>query len=184
MATPPDFVSGQVLTAAQLNRIGMWEVGTQTSFSAASSVVANSVFTSDFEQYLLVVRYTTSTTNTIGLRLRASGTSAATNYNSQFFSAENTTVSASRSLAATDFPICANSNGTFWSFSHIWISGPQLAEPTVLQVQNAVNPGAYNAPRWIHWYGNHSTSTSYDGFELLVGTGTFTGNYTLFGVRK
>ena len=183
MATPPDFVAGQVLTAAQLNKIGMWEVGTQTSFSAASSVLANNVFTSDYEQYLLLIRYTT-TSNTIGLRLRVSGTSAATNYNAQFFSAENTTVSASRSLAATDFPVAGPTSGTFWSYSQIWLSGPQLAEPTVIQVANAVQQSAYNAPRWINWYGNHSTSTAYDGFELLVGAGTMTGNYTLFGVRK
>jgi hypothetical protein len=43
MATPPDFVDGQVLTAAQMNAIGLWLVRSSIVFASAA--------------YLLVTRY-------------------------------------------------------------------------------------------------------------------------------
>jgi hypothetical protein len=67
MATPPDFTAGQVLTAAQMNKIGLWVVKTETAFSAAASVTADSVFTADFTNYVLKLRYTTSTTGSVSL---------------------------------------------------------------------------------------------------------------------
>jgi hypothetical protein len=38
MATPPDFSSGAVLTAAQMNSVGLWLVKTQTVGTTVSSV--------------------------------------------------------------------------------------------------------------------------------------------------
>ena len=79
MAVPPVFVAGAVLTAAQMNQIGLWRTKAQTSFSAASSVVADNVFTSDFESYCVIVRYTTTSTTGIAFQLRVGGVTAATN---------------------------------------------------------------------------------------------------------
>jgi hypothetical protein len=60
MATPPDFTSGQILTAAQMNAVGMWLVKTQ-SFTADSPLITD-VFTADYENYLAVLRCTSSLT--------------------------------------------------------------------------------------------------------------------------
>jgi hypothetical protein len=43
MATPPDFSSGAVLTAAQMNSVGLWLVKTQTVGTAVSSVAVTGV---------------------------------------------------------------------------------------------------------------------------------------------
>lgn len=53
MAVPPDFVSGQVLTAAQMNQIGLWEIKSQTVGTAVSTVVVTGAFSQDFENYLI-----------------------------------------------------------------------------------------------------------------------------------
>jgi hypothetical protein len=60
MATPPDFTSGQILTAAQMNAVGMWLIKTQ-SFTADSPLITD-VFTADYEHYVAVLRCTTSIT--------------------------------------------------------------------------------------------------------------------------
>jgi hypothetical protein len=54
MTTPPDFVSGQILTAAQMNAVGMWLVKSATLTSGNSNTITGA-FTSDFTNYKIVV---------------------------------------------------------------------------------------------------------------------------------
>lgn len=56
MATPPTFTVGQVLTAAQMNAVGLWKVGTFTASGTSRALVCDNVFTSDYENYLVVYR--------------------------------------------------------------------------------------------------------------------------------
>ena len=55
MATPPVFVSGAILTAAQMNAVGLWLIKTQTIGSAVSSVSITDVFSSDYDNYLIKI---------------------------------------------------------------------------------------------------------------------------------
>lgn len=84
MATPPVFSAGAVLTAAQMNAVGLWQVtptsvaGTGVSLSgstvtASSSTTANinGCFTSDFANYRIVIsQFVASGTQAIYMRLR------------------------------------------------------------------------------------------------------------------
>jgi len=184
MATPPDFVAGQVLTAAQMNKIGLWIVKTQTAFTAASSITADNVFTSDFTSYVLKLRYTTSTTGSVSFKLRTGGTSASTNYNYQSINGNGASVSASGSTAQTSANIGILTNGSFFSSASVDLFGPQLAEATTYTSTNMNSQGAYTAPINYYIAGNHSTATSYDGIEILVASGTMTGSYTIFGYNQ
>ena len=56
MATPPVFTSGAVLTAAQMNSVGLWLVKTQTIGTAVSSVTVTGAFSSDFDHYKIIVQ--------------------------------------------------------------------------------------------------------------------------------
>jgi hypothetical protein len=184
MATPPVFTAGAVLTAAQMNQIGQWVTKVKTSFSAASSITADNVFSADFESYLIQVRYITSTTTGIALQLRVGGVSAATNYNRQLLSAASTTVSASQVTSQTSLTGLMNAtNGTFYSTSIILLNGPFLTEPTSGWSLNSRAVGAYTSPQQDFATFNHSTATSYDGLEMSLGAGTATGNYTVYGLR-
>jgi hypothetical protein len=51
MATPPDFSSGAVLTAAQMNSVGLWLVKTQAVGAGVSSVVVTNAFSTDYDNY-------------------------------------------------------------------------------------------------------------------------------------
>jgi hypothetical protein len=54
MATPPTFTSGAVLTAAQMNSVGLWLVKTQVVGSAVSSVAVTSAFSADYDSYRII----------------------------------------------------------------------------------------------------------------------------------
>ena len=184
MAVPPVFVAGAVLTAAQMNQIGLWRTKAQTSFSAASSIVADNVFTSDFETYCVIVRYTTTSTTGLAFRLRAGGVTAATNYNRALFTSTTTATSGTATSATSVTGLMNATNGAFESLSIFWVNGPQLASPTSGFGFNSQADGAFTLPAIQLAAFNHSTATAYDGFELTIGTGTTTGSYTVFGQRK
>jgi hypothetical protein len=55
MATPPDFTSGAVLTAAQMNSVGLWLVKSQAVGAGASNVVVTNAFSADFDNYKITL---------------------------------------------------------------------------------------------------------------------------------
>lgn len=181
MATPPDFVAGSVLTAAQLNQIGAWRTKAETSFSAASTVSADNVFTADFTNYKILFRWTNSAAADPIFKLRVGGVAASTNYNIERLTVDSTTVSGVRETAQTYFLLGGNTNGAFNSAVEINLFGPQLATATNINSNQILSSGAYTTPVIRIHSGNHSTTTSYDGFEISVTVGTITGNYAVYG---
>jgi len=159
-------------------------VKAETAFTAASSVTADSVFTSSYTNYLITFKYQTSTTNDVLLKLRASGTSASTNYSYQDLLSNSTTVSGGRTASQTSFLMATNTNGAYNSYAQIQLSSAQLAEPTLILSNFGFNAGGYTTPYVRFFYGNHSTATAYDGVEFLVASGTMTGSYTIYGYGK
>jgi len=188
------YTAGQVLTAQSLNDNftfaannppgGLALVKAQTSFSAASSVTADNVFTSTYTAYRLVMRYSTSTTSSPLLKLRVGGSSASTDYNVQYLYVTNTTTTATRLASQTALQIAVFSNGSFDSVTIIDIVSPNVAAPTLFNFNNPVSQAAYTAPEYLMGGGNHSTATAYDGVELFVGSGNMTGHYTIYGYEQ
>lgn len=184
------FVAGNVLTAAQLNDSfanvgGLRLVKDRTTFSAATSVTADGIFTASFTNYLVVVEYRTSAANAPFYRLRASGSSANTNYNYQSLDVSGTTVTAARSTAQAQIIVGNASSGAFNGWAISFISRPALAEGTVFMNQSSTSGGAYTNPELRMFYGNHSTATAYDGLEIAISGGTnMTGAYTIFGIGE
>ena len=182
------YTAGDVLTAASLNSNfkvagGLQVVKAETAISAASSVTADSVFTSTYTNYRINLVYNTSTTNDVSLKLRTGGTSASTSYNRQTFQSTSTTNTGANATGQTSFLVGPNSTGTRRCYATIDVSGPQLADQTSFQVNVTLFQGD-NAGRVYFIYGMHDVATSYDGFELLVATGTFSGSYTVYGYGK
>ena len=184
MAVPPVFVSGAVLTAAQMNQIGLWVVKSETAFSAVSSVTADSVFTSDFTNYVVQIRLSTSTTNLTYWKLRASASSASTGYDLQTITGNDTSIGGARltNQTAANFGYYTNSATEKYGTT-LTLMGPQLAEATAFHSEAGGTVGS-NAALSYYVAGNHRTATAYDGIELLVTSGTMTGTYAIYGYRK
>ena len=158
-------------------------VKAETAFSAASSITADNIFSATYRTYKMVINYTTSTTNRINARLRVGGTSTSTTtYNSQSLDADNTTISGGRGSSETSVGIATSTNGAFNSSCEVMIYNPFIATPTTFASTQIYSSGAYTSPGINIRGGNQSGSTSFDGIELLVSTGTMTGNYTIYGL--
>lgn len=162
---------------------GLVVVKTETAFSAVSSVTADGVFTSDYTNYRLVINYTTSSTGNIAIRLRASASSAATNYNIQSLEVGNTTFNNGRN-ARTSFRAFIHSNGAYESAGYADVFKPQLATPTNFVILDSSSLSGLTTPYLAFRTGNHSTATAYDGIELLTESGTMTGSYTIYGYSQ
>ena len=185
------YTAGEVLTAASLNAnftfaaanppasaAGFVCVKAETTFTTASSVNADNVFSATYTNYLLNVVYDGSGTNDLLLRMRVGGVdnSDASSYQRQGIDASNTTISGFRN-AEDKFTIGASStNGP--STSQVNIFQPFVADQTAIQVYNfrSVNNGQ------LFFLGGQQTgATSFDGFSLISASGTITGSYSVYG---
>ena len=178
------FVAGNILTAAQLNdsysAVGGWRiVKNETTFTAATQVLCDNVFSSSYTAYKIIMRLTGTTGGALGLKLRVGGVAASTNYNQQILSVSSTTLTGVRQTAQTSFAIAAGSTGTFFQSVEALITGPALAEGATFQSNFQISDAGYTVPTLQFIYGNHSTATAYDGFELNAASGNFTGVYSV-----
>lgn len=167
--------------AAIANSAGLKCVKAETAFSASSLVTADSVFSSDYTNYRIIINYTTSTTSSVVMRFRASGTATTSNYNYQFFEVNGTSVSGARTTGAGSFNISEWTNGSFNSTAVVEIYNPQVATPTTVQAFGAISLGAYTTPFIKNSFGNQSASTQFDGVEFFGASGTISGSYTIYG---
>ena len=186
------YTIGEVLTAASLNDNlayavtvpaavpgGLVCVKAETAFSAVSSITADSIFTSSYTNYLIQITWTGGTG--IGLKLRAAGVSASTNYSWLRIYAYGTTIGVSTSASTTSWTLNNNYSGVQASIP-ITLYSPQLAQVTSMDSMAVGGNGALTSPEADRYSGNHTTATAYDGFEI-TGT-TITGFYSVYGYSK
>lgn len=169
LALPSDtFVSGMVL----LNP-------TTTTFTTATSVVFNNVFTSTYENYKIVITSPWATSATIGLRLRASGT-------------DNTTANSYKIAGVyTNMSSVAvwNQDTNIWSWGSngsspadvsavIDLFGPATTNRTGMQA--VVSSGGNQA---IWGPGFHTATSAFDGMDLIAGSAV-SGTIRIYGLRN
>ena len=164
---------------------GMRCVKAETSFSASSSVTADSILTSSYTNYLVIVNWQTAAAQNLYMRLRIGGVSTSTNYNSQDLIGTGTTTSAQRFTGATEWMIGQSSGGAFNSTTILNIYQPQVATITTMTANIVRNNGNYTTGlHAILTTGNQTDSTQFDGIQLLPSGGTITGNYAVYGYSK
>ena len=179
MAVPPDFVSGQVLTAAQMNKIGAWLVKSQTIGSAVSSVQVTNAFSADYENYrIMVVGGVASTNNNLILTL---GSTTTGYYKFALFGAYNaSTVNGANTSNGTGWPdmVQGATDGFYGDFR---IIKPFLTARTGIAGETSTfrANGLY-----ITQGGFLDNATSYTDFTLTTSTGTITGGTIyVYGLR-
>jgi hypothetical protein len=182
----PSFSVGEVLTAADMNAVGLWKVKSQAvGTTAVSSVNVTSCFSSDYDVYVVQLSGVTfSAVSLINCRLLSGTTEAQTSYN---FAIPAVDYAANNFLydRAQNGTVCrigrSNRAGGKMSFS-IEVAQPFLAEYTIFS----------NIGRWddsTGYAGNgvgiHQATTSYDGIQIRADSGTMTnGTIQIYGYRK
>lgn len=179
MATLPTFVAGQPLTAAQMNTIGVYKISTVTA-SGAATIVANSVFTSDYTNYLIECTGLLASAGlpALTMRLRASGTdnSGAVYYAGYNYSTWTGATAGFGDNGATSWGFLFV-NTTTASAARIELYRPQQAATTDLIVQCHAPDSAR------HGSGYHNSSSQFDGFSIIPASGTLSGTVTIYGWR-
>jgi hypothetical protein len=146
--------------------------------SAVSAESFNDVFSADYNSYKITIIGDYSTSATMSLRYRVSGSdNSSANYNTQRTLFVGTTLSAFRSNSGTSHLI-ANNSETILKHS-LEISNPFNTTKTYftnLKVGGDVN---------IEYTGGFKDdTTSYTGFSLLASTGNFSGTVSIYGYAK
>jgi hypothetical protein len=163
---------------------GLVCVKAETAFTTASSVTADSVFSSTYTNYRVLIRSTASSNEGMKLQYRVGGvTSTASNYNTQNFGVANTASAGDRSLNNSSASI-SGINGAFFSQYTLEISGPNLAAPTTCQSTSLRSDGAYTSPDIFLNYSNNTLSTAFDGLLFAPNAGTITGIYAIYAYSK
>jgi hypothetical protein len=159
---------------------GLVHIETQTA-SAVSAVNFNDVFSATYNNYLINIQATSAAQSNMSLRLRASGTDAsAANYNTQRLNVDNATITAARATGQTAFEIAtAVSSGTF--VNNFILSNPFAAKNTFMNP--FANARLLNTLDFSMWTGNHTLTTSYDGFSVL-GSTSFSGTISVYGFKE
>ena len=162
---------------------GLVCVKAETAFTSVASFTADSVFSSTYTNYRILVNYTTGSTNGTEFQLRAGGVDTTVNYNGQELDVNNTTITGTRLLAFTGWYVALPTNGSYRANLVIDLFSPNVAIATSMQTYNYASAGAFNLPRIKITYGNQSDATQFDGFKIL-NVGNLTGNYAVYAYSK
>ena len=174
--TPTSIASTGTGNSSSINADG------SVDFSSCATLSLNGVFTSSYDNYMVVVRHVhdTGDSNTL-YRLRASGTdnSTASSYVSQNLAASSTTVSASRSTQGYGFVGTASNDKR--DGVTLYLFGPYLAQPTAVRT---VTANGYLDAQIGDFASTHNQSTAYDGITLYPSSGSFSGLLAVFGFNQ
>ena len=177
MATPPTFSSGAVLTAAQMNSVGMWLVKTQTIGSAVASVTVTDAFSSDYDNYLITVSGGAATTDSnIAFRLGASATAYSGSLIYSTYTIATLALAQDNNAAFFNFAGSAGTNGLQFTAT---VLGPNLAKHT------GISSGYIGNLSGGNYNGIHKATTQHTSFLLAASAGTWTGGtIKVYGMRN
>lgn len=186
----PDFSPGEILTAAAMDAVGLWKVGTFTATGTNRALVCDNVFTSDYENYRIVGKFrSTVATNALFFQLlNSSGTTLNTNYYGtaygQDYASPGTGFSINSATTVGYVGWIPNSSSVYLTFSFD-ILGPAIAADAT------------------SWQGQHtglSSGAAYLGGQFLGartiaevnrglrfdngGAGNLTGSVRVYGYRN
>ena len=174
-----------LITPASVAGSGVSFSGGQISFSAATSISANGVFTSAYQNYLILHDLTGASASNPELtaRLRLAGSDAATNYATiRVYSAGATVVAAT--MGSTGLFVGAGDTASpSLSGGQFTLIRPALAVATIMNAEanQVASAGTHYLNRMS---GYHSTATAYDGLTLVVSSGNVTGSLRIYGLRS
>jgi hypothetical protein len=170
MATPPTFSSGAVLTAAQMNAVGLWLVKTQTVGSAVSSVTVTGAFSADYDNYLILLSGGTgSAAASIGIEIGGS-TTGYYGFMTYGDATTSTVQGAGRNNTALLNWVGGVQGASQAAHVSVQVLGPFKTAYTKFANGTYQNAGAYGTMQ-----GEHRVATSYTSFKLVPDTGTLTG---------
>lgn len=159
------------------------------TFTNISSLCLNGAFSATYDNYMLMLEssMTTTTNGSVLYRMRSSTTSdSSTNYSIQSTLVSSTSLTTTRDTAQTS-GILSRFSGASTSyapcFATCYIFAPYLAEYT--RTRSLVLDSDSTLTIAHRDYASaHAIASSYDGIEILVSSGSFSGTVALYGFAQ
>ena len=160
------------------NKTGMVLLATNTFTGVSSSSFANDTFTTNFDDYFIIVDASTASAAYLQFRLRLAGTDATgNNYNFSYVRTIASTASGN-TTTQTQFPF-PHSGSITNNYGTLYVYNPKLAVPTGFMANSFANADGVAITG-----GQHTLSTAYDSITCFTSAGNMTGSMSIFGVNK
>jgi len=176
----PSFSVGEVLTAADMNAVGLWKIN-NTALTGTGGNIANT-FPSAYKRFRIVVsgNGTLATATSFYLQLRTGTTTAITNYD-QSVVYETLGAGPLRVYTAGNGQWEIGGAGNNQNLLIVDLFQPNVAAVTVASARGTAwgTTGSFFSKHDLI----HTTTTAYESLAWSVAGGTFTGNLTVFGYR-
>jgi hypothetical protein len=184
--------NNQLLTADSSTSTGLkWANGgltliTTQSFSGVTSSSVNDVFSATYLNYVIILNMNeVATSGNLALRLRVSGSDAATNYNNMVLGTDTAGAQSIVGAGATSAQFSnQNAGANSRSLSVLYVGEPFSAVLTEITTTSTTRRAGGN---WTNYTGgvNHTDNTSYTGFTLLnAAGGNIAGTVRVYGVNN
>ena len=156
----------------------------KVTFSSCQTLSLNGVFSSAYDNYMIVMGDLSGSNQSVDIRLRASGTdnSTASSYTRQFLFGTGTSVSGAR-VSDSSTPFFTGSTPAR-SGCIGYLFGPFLAQPTA--GRSVCCYGATDGTVLDYAF-THNQTTSYDGITFIANAGAsglMTGIVTVYGFNQ
>jgi len=158
---------------------GLDHIVTET-FTAQSAVSVDSVFSAEYDNYLVLVDGTRSESSFMAIRMRISGSDISTGtYNRQYLRVSGTTVSGGASASETSSRLTSADAATRAVYD-VMLYAPAKSETTFINALGRAISASYIS------YTTHTQtdSTAFDGFTLFASSGTLTGSLSVYGYKS
>jgi hypothetical protein len=169
--TYPVFASGDVLQAADMNAVGLWLVKSQTIGSAVSTVTVSDAFSTNYDNYKIIVSGGVGSTDGF-LRLTFGATTSGYGNASMGNELDSGTYLGGNNDYNTVSYIDAGAFTSNVISADIEVQNPYTAKNTIIYARHLQ---AVAGGRFTHITGVLANTTSYTAFTFTTSTGTITG---------
>ena len=177
---------GSAIDSTVYSKLGLVHINT-TNFSGVTSQSVNSVFTSTYDDYKVLITCSTFASDTdFWVKFRASGTDSSASYNwaNNMKDTANADVTAVGTAGTNGIFLGRSDAGTSNSYAfEFTLSGIFAAAPTTL-IGNTLGRSSAGVLQGGTLAGNHTASTSYDGLTVLTSSGNVAGTIKIYGMKK
>ena len=177
----PSFSTGEVLTAADMNAVGLWKVASGTLSLSTTPSNVTGVFSSTYKQYRLLLNVTNKSASIrVDMKYIVGTTPTSTNYYQAGIGSDytfNNTLYYQRSNADTQLFGIASSALLSQSID---IYNPNKAALTMHH--GTLVDANFGFPYMVG--GSQNSTNQFTGFQLFTSSGTATVEYQVFGYRN
>ena len=179
----PSFATGEVLTAADMNAVGLWLVKSQT-FSSQTNCDVTACFSANYENYIAVVRVAASTSGQYtNVRLLDGTTPKTTNYSRAGFVTLSTNGTSADSGGTSQDGWRLGGQSTVGMYTTLKFYRPFTSAPTGYATESTyTGPSNYQ----LYWSGGEQTENySATGFRVYAdgNAATYTGTISVYGYK-